>query len=125
MQTTTQLYWLTRLDGISTIFTLISILSFVASLISLIFYLSEKTSNYCRDEDLIKGLGKYLKYSLILFSFSTIISILTPTKNDVVFIIAGGKTIDFIKNDTSINKIPAQTTKIITDYLDKQIKETK
>ena len=44
-----------------------------------------------------------------------------PSKNDVIFIIAGGKTIDFIKSDTSINKIPAQTTKLITDYLQEQI----
>ena len=38
---------------------------------------------------------------------------------------AGGKTMDFIESDTSINKIPAQTTKLITNYLEQQIKEVK
>jgi hypothetical protein len=121
METTTQLYWLTRLDGISTAFIVICVASFIGLLFSFIFYTSEVTSSYGVDEKLVTNLKKWLNKCSIIFTISLILALFTPSKNDVIFIIAGGKTIDFIKSDTSINKIPAQTTKLITDYLQEQI----
>lgn len=125
MQTTTQLYWLTRLDGISTTFAVICVLSFIGLVFSFIFYQSEITSSYGKDEELANNFKKWVNKSLIIFIISLIPTLFIPTKEDVIFIIAGGKTIDFVKSDTSINKIPAQTTKLITDYLDNKIKEFK
>ena len=121
MQTTTQLYWLTRLDGISTAFGVTSTILFVTSLILFIFYMCEATSDYDVNKELVANFKKWLNKSLIGFFVSLLFALFIPNKNDVIFIIAGGKTIDFVKNDTSINKIPAQTTKLITDYLQKQI----
>lgn len=46
-----------------------------------------------------------------------------PTQKEAIMIIAGGKTMDFIQKDTSVRKIPHQTTEFISEYLDKQIKE--
>jgi len=48
-----------------------------------------------------------------------------PSKNDMILIYAGGKTMDYVQKDTSLQKIPYQTTAIISDYLDKTIKEMK
>jgi hypothetical protein len=121
METTTQLYWLTRLDGISIAFVVICIASFIGLLFSFIFYTSEVTSSYGVDEKLVTNLKKWLNKCSIIFTISLMFALFIPSKNDVIFIIAGGKTIDFIKSDTSINKIPAQTTKLITDYLQEQI----
>lgn len=115
METTTQLYWLTRLDSISMIFSIIAILGFFI-LIGIIMFSISDDIDY---ED--KSVIKRMRIFFITFIISLLGVILIPTKDEVVFIIAGGKTIDFIKNDTSINKIPSQTTKLITDYLEEQI----
>lgn len=124
METTTQLYWLTRLDGLSTLFSVLAILSVLVTAFSSIINLCESTGRY-QDEDIVNKTRKISRTSLVITLILVPIAILIPSKDDVIFIVAGSKTIDFIKNDTSINKIPAQTTKLITDYLDKQLEENK
>jgi hypothetical protein len=121
METTTQLYWLTRLDGISAAFMVLCIGSFIGLLLSFIFYTSEVTSSYGVNKELANNLKKWLNKCSIIFTISLLGALFIPSKNDVIFIIAGGKTIDFVKSDTSLNKIPSQTTKLITDYLQEQI----
>lgn len=59
------------------------------------------------------------------FLISFPIALLIPTKGEIIFISAGGKTIDFIKSDSSINKIPSQSTKLITDFMQDQIEKMK
>ena len=64
-----------------------------------------------------------VKYLVFTFFLGTLVSIFLPTQKEAVFIVAGGKTINFIQADTSIRKIPEQTTSIISTFLDKKIKE--
>lgn len=49
------------------------------------------------------------------------LEVFVPTKNEAIVIIAGGKTLDFIKQDSSLNKIPSQTTAIISQFLQNEI----
>ena len=58
-----------------------------------------------------------------LLFISIVLATFLPSKDDMILIYAGGKAMDFVQADSSINKIPAQTTKFIKDYLDKQVKE--
>ena len=60
-----------------------------------------------------------------MFFLFVLISVLTPTKEEAVFIVAGGKVIDFVQKDSSINKIPGQTTSILSTWLDEQLKKEK
>lgn len=123
METTTQLYWITRLDGLNFIFIIFAIISVIVTAFSSIINFVEIGNG--GDEEIINKTKKLSKNSFIISLIFISFSIFIPSKDEVIFIVAGGKTIDFIKNDTSINKIPAQTTKLITDYLDKQLKEKK
>jgi hypothetical protein len=41
----------------------------------------------------------------------------------MIFIIAGGKTLDYVSKDKSLRKIPGQVTEITTEWLDKKLKE--
>lgn len=68
-----------------------------------------------------KSTKKNFRMFYVIYSISLIGAIFIPSKDEVVFIVAGGKTIDFIKNDSSINKIPSQTTKYISEILQKEI----
>lgn len=115
METTTQLYWLTRLDSIQCIFGVLSILGTTI----LIFILMAFLSGDIDYEE--KSTKKNFRIFYVIYSISLIGAIFIPSKDEVIFIVAGGKTIDFIKNDSSINKIPSQTTKYISEILQKEI----
>lgn len=120
MTTYSQLYWLTRLDSINTLsFIIVVICSIVIMFTTIHLFAS---FDYYNDEDkeqiMTKNIRKYSIYLLIPFS---IITIFLPTKNEMIFIVAGTKTINFIEKDTSINKIPSQTTAIISKMLEENI----
>jgi hypothetical protein len=115
METTTQLYWLTRLDSIQFLFGVLAILGFLIFMGIIIFTVSGDIDY--KDKITLKQ----LKIFAVSFGISLLGSILIPSKDEVVFIVAGGKTIDFIKNDSSINKLPGQTTKYISEILQKEI----
>jgi uncharacterized membrane protein len=125
-----KLYLLTRLDGIGGLFTAIAAFSFLTILGIFVYewassdwdviYGEEKQK--ARKEERKKHTNKIKWITLICILF-TISSILIPSQKEAIFIIAGGKTIDFIEADSSIQKMPEQTTQIISSFLDKQIKE--
>jgi len=46
-----------------------------------------------------------------------------PSAKEVVFIIAGGKTIDWAMQDSSLTKMPSQSTQLTSAFLEKQINE--
>jgi len=115
METTTQLYWLTRLDSIQFLFGVLAVLGFLIFMGIIIFTVSGDIDY--KDKITLKQ----LKIFAVSFGISLLGSILIPSKDEVVFIVAGGKTIDFIKNDSSINKLPGQTTKYISEILQKEI----
>ena len=116
-----QLYWLTRLDGIKGFSVTVLV---ICGILSIATFLWVAIEGNWMDEEKLNPLKKWRNGLFIATFVFGLISIFIPTKNEMIFIYAGGKTMDFIDSDTSINKIPAQTTKIITDYLEKQIKET-
>ena len=111
-----KLYWLTRLDYLQGTCLWFLFISTVAFCVIMAIY----SDAYDTEK---KEAKKYKTIALSIFIISLVGTIFIPSKNEVIFIFAGGKTMDFIQSDTSINKIPAQTTKLITDYLDNQIKE--
>jgi uncharacterized membrane protein len=117
-----KLYWLTRLDNITIALSVLLCLSLVV----LIFYLVHLFVEGYDAEDLAahkKRYGKYINMSIWSLVISSIVLVFMPTKNDLILIYAGGKTMDYVQSDTSLSKIPYQTTAIISQYLDKSIKE--
>lgn len=126
MENTTKLYWLTRLDNINGLFITLVIVSILAIFLGTLFHNLEKSLE--NEEETKKRWGilrPYLKSAVISLIVSTLGILFLPTKNELIFIYAGGKTIDFIQQDSSISKIPGQTTKIISDFMQKQIDDLK
>lgn len=125
-----KIYWLTRLDGINSFFigmAIISILLIIGIIIGVL--MSKDFDEFHHDETLksrIKLREKFMskiKYLVFTFFLGILVSIFLPTQKEAIIIIAGGKTIDFVQQDTSISKIPEQTTLLISSFFDKQIKE--
>lgn len=125
-----KIYWLTRLDGINGFFIGMAIISIVLVIGIIIGSLMSKDfDEFYHGEELksrIKVREQFtskVKYLVFTFFLGTLVSIFLPTQKEAVLIVAGGKTIDFIQADTSIRKIPEQTTLLISSFFDKQIKE--
>ena len=124
MDNYSKIYWLTRLDNIQAFF----IIAFTISMIVLLVYHLAMLIECYDDDDRKEYKQNWSKYKNISFWTSLIIGILlvfTPTKNDMILIYAGGKTMDYVQSDSSLSKIPYQTTTIISEYLDKSINELK
>ncbi len=128
MSNYTSLYWLTRLDALNTFFILLIVLSIVCTIIYFIVFAiqgeweKDEVKKALRDR-FEKKWKKVPKTAMVLTAISSFMLVFLPTKTDIIVIFAGGKAMDFVQRDSSINKIPAQTTKIITDHLDKVIKD--
>jgi hypothetical protein len=124
-----KLYWLTRLDGIQGLFIAFAVIAFVAAIAIAVYAICSADFDEFHEKEIEKrkasrkSLLKKINWIIPLGFTFTIISILIPNKNEMIFIVAGGKTIDWVQKDTSICKIPSQTTAIISDFLDKQIKK--
>ena len=121
-----KLYWLTRLDMLCALFVLITFLSLCGFAIYNIFkYVRASDNDWDKDE--IKEFktrhGWIAKVSLPLLIIGSIGTVFIPTKDEAIFIIASGKTLDFVQKDTSVSKLPGQTTAYISKYLDEKLKE--
>lgn len=123
-----KLYWLTRLDNFNSLFATLLILSILAFVLIVIFRLAHSDGDSYNDnvperQVFRKRMGWHLYWLPFSALFFGLMWVFTPTKNDVVFIIAGGATLDYIQTDTSLQKLPYQTTKFVSEYLDKKIAE--
>lgn len=124
MNNYTTIYWLTRLDHIQGL--LITLLMLSIGAVVLYFMAMMFT---CYDQEAFteysKRFKKYRNASFWCIVISSLLLVFVPSKNDIILIYAGGKTMDYIKTDTSLTKIPYQATSIISGYLDQKINELK
>jgi Na+/H+ antiporter NhaC len=128
MNNYSKLYWLTRLDSISTLFTMLLIFSCIFLILYLfIRFIASDITEWSDGAKLkFENSTKFLRrLAYVLIISSSIIITFTPTKNEAIVILAGGKAMDYIQSDTSLSKVPYQTTSIISEYLDKTLKEMK
>ncbi len=127
MSNYSKMYWLTRLDCISDLFIWLIIVSAIVIIIFIIAKAVSISDSTTQEKEVVIRCFKkrqwVLNLSIPILITSVIGVTFLPTKDAMIYIYAGGKTMDFIQSDSSINKLPAQTTKLISDYLDKNIKE--
>lgn len=119
------IYWLTRLSSISDFFLTLGVISAAIISLGLIGY-SVALMDWPSDEDEIKYKQKRKKFfnklwvPILLF----IVYILTPNTKEAMLIIAGGKTLDYVQSDTSLQKIPYKATELILKKMEDYIDET-
>lgn len=129
------IYFLTRVDAISTLFGLL--IPFFAVIVIFPFlyhfivskgdfdlpeYIDDK-DDYGNKARAHKKLKKMRRWSIPCFIFFVLIQIALPSKTDLIYILAGGKTLDFVKTDKSIQEIPGNTTEIVNNVLKLSVKE--
>jgi hypothetical protein len=121
MSNTASLYWLTRLDGIDYSLGLLQTIGVIAMAIWTIVFFFALNDGF----DSIKWdtVRKHFFKIVIPLGIVMAIDMFTPDSDEVIFIMAGGKTLDFAAQDSSLQKIPAQTTLIISKFLENEIEQ--
>lgn len=119
------IYWLTRLSNISSFLLILGVISAVIIGIGILGYSIAIVD--CWDDDKTAkhkvARKKFINKTwipILLFIFY----ILTPDTKEAMLIIAGGKTMDYVQSDTSLQKIPYKATELILKKMDEYIDET-
>ena len=119
------IYWLTRLSNISGFLLILGVISTVIVGFGIIGY-SIAIVDYPTDEEEARSRAIRKRFinktwiPILLFIFY----ILTPDTKEAMIIIAGGKTLDYVQSDTSLQKIPYKATELILKKMDEYIDET-
>lgn len=110
------IYWITRLDGINTTFTVVFALSTIVLAITVIIYYVDKLNDW-EDED-YSALKKLIKISAIALSISLVGTLFIPTSKDMYAIYGIGGTIDYLKQNKQAKNIPDKCINALDRYLD-------
>lgn len=116
-----KLYWLSRLDNINTLFLNLMIIGGIILLILGAYRLFMFIDG---DDDHMKKPWRWFT-GFSFFVIGAMGTVFIPTKNEAIFIVAGGKVMNFAEKDTSLNKIPSQTTAILSTWLESETKKIK
>lgn len=120
MTNTFKIYLLTRLDSVNDLLFTLGILLLCYYLIIIAYY-GHDVYFYEKD-DHMKKVNKYknrLIIPVILFSICALI----PSTKETILIMAGGKTMDYVQKDTSLQNIPYKTTELILKKIEEEINE--
>lgn len=117
-----EIYWITRLDLISGWLIGFSVISAIVTFIAIVCYISSRSDyeTYCRDADKrwSEFGSKLFKISLPCFFFFVASSILTPTTNEAMLIYGVGTTIDYVKQNNTLQQIPDKCINALDAWVD-------
>lgn len=123
MSYTVGLYFLNRLDTFRTILTLMIIIGIGGLILYYLFkvlstdFIKTKMEEYSNK-------NRWTRRTLMTLTIVGAAGLtFIPTTKQMIFIIAGGKTLDYVSKDQSLRKIPGQVTEITTEWLDNKLKE--
>ena len=113
--TTSEVYWLTRLDGINTLLLLLCFGSLIiAFLLSLVSYLHADTSLMGEEEESAKNFAKRaLKLGLLTALLTGSASVFVPTTKELIAIYG----ISYLTQNKDAREIPAEALKVLNQKL--------
>ena len=117
-----EIYWITRLNLISGWLIVFAVIAGILTFISACFYLGDR-SDYekygCeRDKRWMGFFSKSFKILLSCFLFFVTSSILTPTTNEAMLIYGVGTTIDYVKQNNTLQQIPDKCINALDAWVD-------
>ena len=130
MDNTFFIYLATRLSGIQNVSIAITGASGAILMGLMLYRLIELDDNLVHDykvEQTTKRIeinNKKQKTAKRFFFISLFFAVFTPDTKEAVMIYAGGKTLDYVQKDTSLQKIPYKTTELIIKKMDEYLNDT-
>lgn len=117
----TELYWITRLDGLCTLFGVLIGISGFAIMCTLLYIV--ETLDVCGEVNW-KRVRKAWTISGLCFIISLIAEVLTPSTKQAYLIYGVGGTIDYIKENPTAKQIPDKCIKALDKWIDTQLNDS-
>ena len=114
-----EIYWITRLDGIQSVFAIIVMAALIAAVILFILSLDSD------EEDKRRKLWKQLKVSICCLSVSILALVFIPSTKDALLIYGLGGSLDYIKGNDTAKKLPEKVVMALDRYLEELNKDKK
>lgn len=109
------LYWITVLENVYQVASVLCLLSLATTLILAV---GRFGCNDAFEKNTIKLLGKALKVTSSIFAVTTILCIFTPSKEDLYLIYGVGETMDYLKENPTAKQLPDKYIKAIDKWVD-------
>lgn len=113
-----EIYWISRLDYICNLFIVLSIVFGVIAVVGGFTLIVADKSD--KDYPVIL---KTVKKSLLMLSCSILVVIFLPDTKQAYMIWGLGGTIDYIKSNETVQKLPDKTVQCLDKFLDKYLNE--
>jgi len=123
-----EIYWITRLDCIHDlsvgVFVIATVLLFIASIVYLVNYHSQEErenglNEWDKEEWQYALLAmKFLKPTAITMIVTALLITFVPTKKDALLIWGVGGTIDYVKSNPTIGKLPDKVVTALDKWID-------
>ena len=122
------IYWITRLDSIQALLITVIVFFALPLLFAGIAYASVHGVYDKDDEEYINANKRFdlaKKWAIRVVIPAALILTFLPSKNEMILIYAGGKAYEYVQSDTSLQKLPYQTTEYLKLVFQKEIDELK
>ena len=115
-----ELYWLTRLDGIE-------VLLVLGILFGIILLVGGGVGSlvWSDDEDITRRFIKTFKAGLITLVTSVILKIFIPTERDAFLILGIGGTVDYLQNSEVVKELPDKCINALDAWVESFTEENK
>lgn len=115
-----ELYWITRLDGINTFFIIILTIAIFALVFCIVYYC------YSLEEEKLDGIihaKRYITICSIAFFIGLFGKIFVPTTKEAMIIYGIGGTIDYIQSNETAKQLPDKCIKALDMWIEELTKE--
>ena len=109
-----EIYWITRLDGLNGLLVAFIVISAVLSMIFTILYFVGRSDEWGE----VSIFKRILKASIPTFIISALLYVFTPTKEDMFLIYGVGGTVDYIKQNDKAKQLPDKCINALDAWVD-------
>lgn len=109
-----ELYWISVINKLNTLFWLGFAVSIFSILINFILY----ANSYSYEEDDRALYKKIIKLSVIVMTICGLCGVITPGKNEAYVIYGVGSVVDYCKDNSNAKEIPDKAIDALNRYLD-------
>lgn len=108
----TEMYWITRLGNIHTLFVVILLVGAVCGIVALV---NVGTGDFDEED---RGFKKLCRAALFMVGFSALGLTFIPSTKDMLIIYGIGGTVDYIKGNDTAKQLPDKCIEAIDKFLD-------
>lgn len=113
-----ELYWINVIGNLHIIFCVMAVLFGVA-----LFFISYAYINDAFETEYVENAKWWIKKFIFAFLIDVLLLTLVPSKKDLYIIYGVGTTINYLQENTTVNKLPDKVVNALDEMIDNYIKD--